>query len=169
MVAYPVFTAPVFTAPGYKFEAAPDLSHFETRERLSPPAIEGFFAILAQWKIPIETGAALLGGRSRASVYSLKPVLKSTPKTAAQKIPSKTGPRAVRTLSQDELTRISFMVGIFKALHILLPDALADAWMTRPNDNPLFCGQTPLAFMLQQGIPGFREVRNLLDAARGGQ
>ena len=143
-------TYPVFAAPGYRFEETPDLSRNETRLRLSPAAIEGFFAILAKWHVPIETGRELLGsGRSRAGLYELK--------------------RQHRPLSQDELMRVSFMVGIFKALHILLPDALADEWMTRPNDNALFGSRTPLQFILQQGIPGFREVRNLLDAARGGQ
>ena len=143
-------TFPVFAAPGYRFDEAPDLSRAETRLRLSPAAIEGFFSILAKWRVPIETGRELLGSdRSRANLYDLK--------------------RRHRSLSQDELTRVSYLVGIYKALHILLPEPLADEWMVRPNDNALFGGRTPLEFIRQQGIPGFREVRNLLDAARGSQ
>jgi hypothetical protein len=45
-----------------------------------------------------------------------------------------------KTLRQEELTRISHIVGIYKVLHILLPDELADRWITHPNDNRLFRG-----------------------------
>jgi uncharacterized protein (DUF2384 family) len=76
---------------------------------------------------------------------------------------------AAGTLGQDQLTRISYVVGIYKALHILLPDDMADQWMTRPNDNPLFQGRSPLAFAVWAGIPGLQQIRSLLDAARGGQ
>jgi hypothetical protein len=41
-------TFPTYAAPGYKFDATPDLSRLETRERLSQPAIDGFFAIMGQ-------------------------------------------------------------------------------------------------------------------------
>jgi hypothetical protein len=42
---------------------------------------------------------------------------------------------AARTLRQDELTRISYIVGIYKALHSLLPDDLADRWVTQPINS----------------------------------
>jgi hypothetical protein len=96
----------------------------------------------------MEQAGELLGDRPRSSVYKLK----SVPKT----------------LGPDELTRISYLVGIYKALHILLPNELADQWMTRPNDNPLFRGRTPLDYVLR-GIPAMQQVRSLVDAARGGQ
>jgi uncharacterized protein (DUF2384 family) len=75
---------------------------------------------------------------------------------------------AAGTLRQDELTRISYVVGIYKALHILLPDELADKWVNQPNDNFLFSGQTPLDYIVRAGIPGLQQVRSLVDAARGG-
>jgi uncharacterized protein (DUF2384 family) len=135
-------------ASGYKFNSTPDLSHLGTRERLSQSAADGFFAILDNWGVSIEKGGELLGGRPRSSVYKLK--------------------TAVGTLTQDELTRISYVVGIYKALHILLPEELADLWVTQPNDDVLFGGRTPLDFMVREGIPGIQQVRSLLDAARGG-
>jgi hypothetical protein len=52
---------------------------------------------------------------------------------------------------------------------VLLPDNLADQWMTRPNDNPLFKGLAPLDYAVKSGIPGLQHVRSLVDAARGGQ
>jgi uncharacterized protein (DUF2384 family) len=142
-------TFPKYAAPGYQFEAMPDLSRLETRERLSQSAVDGFFVIVDKWRIPMDRASELLGGMPRSTVYKLK--------------------TASGTLSQDELTRISYIVGIYKALHILLPDEPADNWMTRPNDNFLFAGQTPLEFVVRAGIPGLQQVRSLLDAARGGR
>lgn len=136
-------------APGYQFEVMPDLSRLETRERLSQSAVDGFFAIVDKWELSMERAGELLGGMPRSTVYKLK--------------------TAAGTLSQDELTRVSYIVGIYKALHILLPDEPADQWMTRPNDNFLFGGQTPLDFAVRAGIPGLLQVRSLLDAARGGR
>lgn len=141
-------TFPTYAAPGYQFDVVPDLSQLETRERLSQSAVDGFFAIMDKWGIPIERAGDLLGGMPRSTIYKLK--------------------SAAGTLRQDELTRISYIVGIYKALHILLPDDLADRWVTRPNDNPLFRSQTPVEYMVRAGIPGLQQVRSLVDAARGG-
>src|SRR5271156_4532285 len=139
---------PTNAAPGYQFEATPDLSRLETRERLSQSAIDGFFAIMDKWEIPIERAGELLGGMPRSTVYKLK--------------------SAAGTLRQGELARISYIVGIYKALQILLPDELAERWVTQPNDNPLFRGQTPVDYMVRAGIPGLQQVRSLLDAERAG-
>jgi len=135
--------------PGYALDSVPDLSTLSDRQRLSPSAIKGYFAILDKWKLDPDAGAALLGGIPRASFYKLK------------KTPT--------TLTQDALTRISYVVGIYKALHILLPEEYADAWMMRPNDNILFGGRTPLAYVIHGGFPALERVRSLLDAARGGR
>lgn len=144
-----MLTYPIGTVPGYQFEATPDLSCLEIRERLSQSAVDGFFAIMDKWRVPTEKAGDLLGGMARSSVYKLK--------------------TAAGTLRQDELTRISYIVGIYKALHILLPDEVADQWISKPNDNILFGGQTPLEYIVKAGIPGLHRVRSLLDAARGGR
>ena len=141
-------TFQTFAAPGYKFNTAADLSRIETRERLSQSAIDGFFAIIDKWQLSLERAGDLLGGVPRSTVYKLK--------------------SAAGTLRQDELTRISYIVGIYKALHILLPDELADHWITQPNDNLLFRGQPPVDYLVRRGIPGLQQVRSLLDAERGG-
>lgn len=142
-------TFAAFTTPGYSFDNRPDLSRTEIRERLSQSAMDGFFAIAQAWKLDAATQGALLGGLSRSAVHKLR--------TAA-------GLR-----SHDELTRISLIVAVYKDLHILLDSDLADAWMTRPNRNPLFQGRTPLEYAIRFGIPGLENIRALLDAARGGQ
>ena len=142
-------TYPVYTAPGYQFDTAPDLSRLETRERLSQSAVDGFFAIMEKWRVKLEHAGALLGGVPRSTLHKYR--------------------TAAGTRSQDELMRISYIVGIYKALHILFGDELADEWMTRANDNPLFGGACPLEYAVKEGIPGLQQIRRMLDAARGGR
>jgi uncharacterized protein (DUF2384 family) len=72
-------------------------------------------------------------------------------------------------LTQDELTRISLLIGIFKALNILFSERLANQWVSRPNSNPMFRNQPPLVFLIQGGMPGMLAVRRLLDSRRGGK
>lgn len=141
-------TQPIIAPAGYQFDAAPDLSQLETRERLSQSAVDGLFAIAAKWQLSQEKVGELLGGVPRSTLYKLK--------------------TAAGMLRQDELTRISYIVGIYKALHILLPEDWANRWMTQPNDNILFGGQAPVDFAIRNGIPGLQQIRSLLDAARGG-
>ena len=72
-------------------------------------------------------------------------------------------------LTRDLLERASYILGIFKSLEILLPDsALADHWLTTPNDNPVFNGTTPLDRLLAGQVTDLALVRNFLDAERGG-
>ena len=78
---------PAFAAAGYQFEATPDLSKLETRERLSQSAMDGLFTIADKWQLPVEKVGDLLGGIPRSTLYKLK--------------------TAAGTLKQDELTRIS--------------------------------------------------------------
>ena len=73
-----------------------------------------------------------------------------------------------RMLDTDRLTRISYLIGIFKALHILHSRKLADEWVHLPNTNPIFAGDTPLAYMIRGGLPAMQTVRRLLDARRSG-
>lgn len=135
--------------PGYATEKVVDLSQAETRRRLSPAAIKGFLAMVEKWSLRDPDARQLLGGMSNGSYYGLK--------------------KDARVLDQDTLTRISLLLGIFKALNILYSKKLADAWITLPNTNPIFRGQTPLDYILQRGLPGMMTVRQLLDARRGGQ
>ncbi|EMD81664.1 hypothetical protein C725_2948 [Pacificimonas flava] len=73
-----------------------------------------------------------------------------------------------RTLDEDRLRRISYLVGIFKALNILYSEKLADQWIQLSNKNRIFGGRTPLSYMIRGGLPAFQTVRRLLDARRGG-
>lgn len=144
-------TLAVPVIPGYIPEAAADLSDPAVRRRLSTAALKGFLAIIDKWSLRDADARQLLGGISTGSFY----VLKKEPKS--------------RALDQDALTRISLLLGIFKALNILYSPKLADQWLTLPNANPMFRGLTPLAYIAQRGQPGMVHVRALLDARRGGQ
>lgn len=137
--------------PASRYQPPPltDLGSREARERLSPGALKAFFNLAAKWKLRDEDSRALLGGVSNGPFYEMK------------RNPD-------RTLDADRLTRISYLLGIFKALGILHSDALADQWVQRPNTNPLFAGATPLAYMIRGGLPAMQNVRRLLDARRAG-
>jgi hypothetical protein len=141
--------APQYPASRYEPSPVVDLSAKGERERLSPSAIKAFLNIMEKWGVRDEDARRLLGGISNGQFYELKK-------------------KPERTLDADTLTRISYLVGIFKALNILYSEALADAWVQRPNTNRIFGGQTALAYMAKGGLPAMQAVRRLLDARRGG-
>lgn len=67
------------------------------------------------------------------------------------------------------LERISYVLGIYKALQILFPDPVrADAWIKRANSAPLFAGQRALDRLLSGNVSDLFVVRQYLDAQRGG-
>lgn len=71
-------------------------------------------------------------------------------------------------LTPDTIERISYVLGIFKSLEILLPDQeIADKWLSTPNDNELFNGSAPKERMLAGMVVDLAVVRSHLDAQRG--
>jgi len=135
---------------GLDLRKLPDLADAATRARLSPAAVSAFFAIVEKWDLRNEDAMALLGGTSHGRYYELKKNRKGL-------------------LSQDELTRISLLIGIFKALNILFSQRLANQWTSRPNSNPIFNNSPPLELLVRGGVPGMIGVRRLLDHRRGGR
>jgi hypothetical protein len=133
----------------FHLDAPPELGTRSERERLSAPALKAFFNIISRWQIRDEDARALLGGVSNGPYYEWK------------RDPD-------RTLDIDRLTRISYLIGIFKALNILHGQSLANEWVRLPNANPIFAGNTPLAYMIRGGLPAMQVVRRLLDARRAG-
>lgn len=132
--------------------AAPELVDITSREecaRLGPAALKAFFNIVKLWRVRDEDAMRLLGGVPSSTYYAMKK-----------------SPR--RATDPDTILRISYLVGIFKALNILHGKVLADRWITLPNSNPIFRGITPLEYMIRGGIPAIQLVRRLLDARRGG-
>jgi hypothetical protein len=138
-----------YPATGYDPAPLIDLTSRSERERLSPSALKAFFNLVDRWGVRDEDARALLGGVSNGPYYKWK------------KEPD-------RLLDADVLTRISYLIGIFKALNILYGEKLADEWVRLPNSNRLFGERTPLNYMMRGGVPAMQIVRCLLDARRGG-
>lgn len=138
------------TLAGFSAAAAADLSDKAVQEQLSRAAIPAFFKVVQAWNLRDAQARLLLGGISNGVFYQLK---------RGQK----------KTLDQDKLTRLSLLVGIFKALNLLYSRKLADTWINLPNSNPMFEGASPLTYMIHGGVPAFMRVRQLLDARRGGR
>lgn len=68
---------------------------------------------------------------------------------------------------RDQRARMSNLMGIHKALRILLVEAdRAYAWVRQPN--AAFAGASALAVMLNGELTDIMRVRRLLDAERGG-
>ena len=129
--------------------AAADRQDPQVRKRLSGPGMRAFFNIAEAWRLTADEQRGLLGWPAPSTYYKYRS-------------------GDIGTLSFDTLTRLSLVLGIYKALHVLYPDAaLADSWVRLPNVNPLFGGRPALAFMLDGGIDGLYQVRRLLDARRG--
>ena len=135
---------------GLDLRKTPDLSDPKTRARLSPAAIAAFLRIVEVWGLKNEQAMALLGGMSNGKYHDLK------------------RHRTV-VLGQDELTRISYIIGIFKALNILFSPKLANQWVQLANTNPMFKGAAPIQIMVRLGMPALMETRRLLDSRRGGR
>ena len=131
---------------GFTADLPADLSNKQVQKRLSPAARKAFFKIAAAWKIRDDEAKQLLGGISNGAFYQMKAGDTKTP------------------LDQDRLTRVSLLVGIFKALNTLYSQKLADSWIALPNTNPMFAGESPLAYMVKGGQPAMIRVRQLLDA-----
>lgn len=119
------------------------------RTRLSGTASKAFVLLAAQWGLSNPEAAALLG------------VSQSTWER------TKRGDRS-EPLTQDQLTRVSALVGTFKGLHLLFADAMADRWPQLRNNGPLFGNKRPIDAMIEGGIPRMLEVRRYIDAVRGG-
>lgn len=121
----------------------------DVRRQMSAPALRTFFRIGAAWRLSVIEQRALLGWPASSTFHKYKS-------------------GDVGAVSYDSLTRLSLVVGIYTALHMLYAeDGLADRWIKLPNSNPLFGGQPALTLMMDGGIDGLYKVRRLLDGRRG--
>ena len=110
--------------------------------------LRAFFRVSQAWGLGESACRVLLGQPSRATYYNWKR-------------------GRVRRISHDTVRRLSYVLGIYKALQILYADRdLADGWIARPN--AAFGGATALDRMLAGDVTDLAFVRQHLDAARGG-
>lgn len=119
------------------------------RERLTPTAIRAMKRVAEHWNLKGQEASALLG---------------VSPSTWDRMNAGKWD----GSLSQDQLTRVSAVVGVFKGLHLLFADTMADRWVRLRNKGPLFESHSPIEVMIEGGIPKMLDVRRYVDALRGG-
>jgi hypothetical protein len=133
-------------------EASPRRSLSEpTLTQMSAAGLRAFFTIARDWDLSADEQIVLLGSPGRSTFFKWR----GAPETAR--------------LSRDTLERLSLLLGIYKALQILLPQpATADTWVKRPNSAPPFGGRRALDRMLAGNISDLVAVRQYLDAMRGG-
>ena len=128
---------------------APRRSPAPSAEHLAAAGLRAYARIAEHWGLSIDEQRRLLGEPPRSTFF------------AWRKQPDKA------SLPRDTLERLSNLLGIYKSLQILLPDAAAaDAWVRKPNTA--FGGQSALAQMLAGNVSDLNRVRRVLDAARGG-
>jgi hypothetical protein len=118
-------------------------------EAAGAAALRGFGRIADLWHLSIAEQLTLLGLSSRSTYFKWR-------KDAQVRLP------------RDTLERISYLLGIYKALQLLLPDTrAADEWVRRPNEAPVFAGKSALDRMLSGNVSDLFVVRQYLDAQRG--
>ena len=116
----------------------------------APAALRTFFRIADAWGLTATDARLLLGTPPSSTYYKWKS-------------------GDVGHVPRDLLERISYILGIYKALQILLPvPAAADRWIMRPNDAPIFGGRSALDVMRSGNVADLYLVRQYLDAQRGG-
>ncbi|GAB4124235.1 MAG: hypothetical protein Kow00104_08670 [Rhodothalassiaceae bacterium] len=119
------------------------------RKRLNAIALEALRRLFRAWGVGNAEAAALLGV-SGSTWDRIK------------------AGRWTGTLGQDQMTRASALIGLYKGLHLLFADGMADRWPGLPNRAAPFAGRSPIATMIEGGIPLMLETRNYIDALRGG-
>lgn len=126
-------------------------THPQTHKKdLSGPALRTFFNIAKAWDLSNGDQRTLLGKIPESTFFKWKKEMQGT-------------------LSHDTLERISYIMGIYKALQILLPNPKsADTWIKKNNAAPLFNKRPALERMLSGNVSDLYLVRQYLDAQRGG-
>lgn len=125
------------------------ITFFEPQQ-VATAALQGFFSITEKWALSARQQRILLGEPAESTFFQWK----------AQ--------RKAKKLDPNTLERISYILGIHKALKILLPsDRAAHEWVKKPNEAPIFHGDSALSRMLNGRVADLYEVRRYLDAQRG--
>lgn len=127
--------------------AARDFLSSKDPKAVSNTALRVFFNISKAWGMKPQEEKVLLGEPPSSTFYKWR---------------NGEGP----ALSRDTLERVSYVMGIYKALRILFPtEDQANAWPKKTNRD--FGGKPALDVMLGGSITDLAEVRRYLDGMRG--
>lgn len=120
-----------------------------TEQELAGSGLRTFFRISEKWQMSPEQQGSLLGCEDRRTLDSWR-------RGDCAGVP------------HDVLIRISYVLGIYKALHTIFPnERQADGWIMRPNSAPLFAGRPAMDLVTEKGIDGLDAVRKYLEAQLG--
>lgn len=120
----------------------------QAKRQLVGPALRTFENIADRWQLKAAERRALLGNVPASTYHRLR----QNPDRAE--------------LSDDALERISHILAIYKALHILFTSAeYADRWISEPN---LAFDSASAKSRMLAGFSQLVDVRRYLDAQRGG-
>lgn len=117
------------------------------RKDLTGPALRTFFRIADAWGLKEQEQMRVLGLDSRSTFQSWKR-------------------GAVASIPKDALERISYVMGIYKGLQILLPKTAND-WVRKPNRASVFGGRPAIDRMTSGNVADLYVVRQYIDAQRG--
>ena len=117
------------------------------RKDLTGPALRTFFKIADAWGLREQEQMRVLGLDSRSTFQSWKR-------------------GAVGSIPKDALERISYVMGIYKGLQILLPKT-ANEWVRKPNKASVFGGRPAIDRMTSGNVADLYVVRQYIDAQRG--
>lgn len=117
------------------------------RKDLTGPALRTFFRIADAWALKEQEQMRILGLDNRSTFQSWKR-------------------GAVAAIPKDALERISYVMGIYKGLQILLPKSAND-WVRKPNRASVFGGRPAIDRMTSGNVADLYVVRQYIDAQRG--
>ena len=117
------------------------------RKGLTGPALRTFFRIADAWRLTENEQMQILGLDNRSTLQNWKR-------------------GKVTSLTKDALERISYVMGIYKGLQILLPKS-ADEWVRKPNKTQIFGGKSALDRMVSGNVADLYVVRQYIDGQRG--
>ena len=116
-------------------------------KKVAKVAIKMFFNIGQQWSLSSEQMLILLGEPSTSLFYKWKR-------------------GEVSNLPKDTLERVSYLSGVYKALHIIFEEQnQANSWIKRPSTD--FNGKSALDVMLGGNVVDLAAIRKYLDSQRG--
>ena len=119
------------------------------RQDLTGPALRTFFRIAEAWSLKEQEQMRLLGLESWSTFQSWKR-------------------GAVAAVPKDTLERISYILGIYKGLNILLPET-ADQWVHKPKKARIFGGRSAIERMASGNVADLYVVRQYIDVQCGYQ
>lgn len=119
-----------------------------TNLALAGPALRAFTQIASAWELTEHEQSAILGNPKSVALALLE-----------------AGGADAEHFWPETLERVSYVLGIYHALHILFPDQhQADSWIRRPNTAAPFKGDTAISLMCSGSVNSLAIVREYLDA-----